>query len=52
MATFTHWVDWDVRGKLLVRALCGTLIRRRDHSKAPTCPTCQQLLAQRDGMQF
>jgi hypothetical protein len=44
----SHYVVWDAPGGRLVRALCGLLIRRREHANAPTCPTCAQLLAERE----
>jgi hypothetical protein len=44
----SHYVLWDAPGGRLVRALCGLLIRRREHANAPTCPTCAQLLAARE----
>jgi hypothetical protein len=43
----SHYVDWDVPGKRLVRALCGDLISRRDHTNDPTCDTCRRVLADR-----
>jgi len=43
----THFCDWDMPGGRLVRALCGALIRRRDHDNEPTCATCQAVLAER-----
>jgi hypothetical protein len=44
----THYVVWDQVGGRLVRALCGLLIRRREHANQPTCPTCAKLLAERE----
>jgi hypothetical protein len=44
----SHYCDWDAPGDRLVRALCGTLIRRRDHANAPTCATCQAVLIERE----
>jgi hypothetical protein len=43
----THYCDWDVPGKRQVRAICGELIQRRDHTNEPTCPNCQAELAER-----
>ena len=43
----THWCDWDAPGRVSVRALCGALIRRRDHSSTPTCDTCREILETR-----
>jgi hypothetical protein len=44
----THYCLWDAPGKRLVRALCGVLIARRDHTNEPTCPDCQAELAERE----
>ena len=44
----THYVWWDQPGGRYVRAICGRLIRRRDHVNEPSCPHCQQILAERD----
>ena len=44
----SHYVIWDAPGGRLVRALCGLLIRRREHANQPTCPTCAKLLAARE----
>jgi len=43
-----HWADWDEPGREKVRALCGTYIRRRDHSNEPTCDLCRAAIALRD----
>jgi predicted RNA-binding Zn-ribbon protein involved in translation (DUF1610 family) len=43
----THYCDWDARGKRAVRAICGAIISRREHTNAPTCPTCTEVLARR-----
>jgi hypothetical protein len=43
----THYCDWDVAGQRLVQAVCGHLIRRREHASDPTCPTCREILAAR-----
>jgi hypothetical protein len=44
----SHYCDWDAPGQRLVRALCGILIRRREHVNHPTCPVCAKLLAARE----
>jgi hypothetical protein len=44
----THYCQWDAPGGRLVRALCGILIRRREHANVPTCPVCAKLLAERE----
>jgi hypothetical protein len=44
----THYCDWDVPGVRWVRALCGAIIARREHSNTPTCPTCAAVLARRE----
>jgi hypothetical protein len=44
----SHYCDWDMPGTRLVRALCGTLIARRDHQTQPTCPVCLKILADRE----
>jgi hypothetical protein len=41
----THACRWDEPGRMKVRALCGILIRRREHTNDPTCVTCQRELA-------
>jgi hypothetical protein len=44
----SHYCDWDVPGKRLVRSICGLLIYRDEHANAPTCPECQLVLAARE----
>jgi hypothetical protein len=43
----SHYCDWDAPGTRLVRALCGILIRRREHVNEPMCPGCRSVLARR-----
>jgi hypothetical protein len=43
----THFVDWDVRGKRLRRAICGRLISVSDESVRPTCGDCLRILRAR-----
>lgn len=45
-----HFVPWDEPGRFKARALCGLYVdRTRDtHPQEPTCPTCAELLAQRE----
>jgi len=44
----SHFCDWDAPGRLVVRAVCGILIRRRDHADAPSCPVCQKVIRRRE----
>jgi hypothetical protein len=44
----THFCDWDAPGGRTVRAICGTIIRRRDHQNEPTCTKCQAVLVDRE----
>ena len=43
----THYCDADASGKYLVRALCGEILRRREHVEDPTCVDCRKALAYR-----
>jgi hypothetical protein len=43
----THYCDWDAPGRRTVPALCGTYIRRAEHTNDPTCPRCRAGLAYR-----
>ena len=43
-----HYCDWDSPGGRVVRALCGALIRRVEHTNQPTCQLCQHILAERE----
>ena len=44
----THHATWDSPGDRTAPALCGRYIRRVESVPEPTCPACQQLLAQRE----
>jgi hypothetical protein len=44
----THYCLYDMPGGRLVRALCGLLIYRREHSNEPTCPECLAELCERN----
>ena len=44
----THYCDADASGsKYRVRALCGEILRRREHVEDPTCVDCRKALAYR-----
>jgi hypothetical protein len=51
----SHACTWDAAGGRHVRAFCGALILRRDHTNDPTCPACREEIAARtrgDGAPF
>lgn len=48
----THYCDWDAPGKYRVRALCGEIMKRREHVNEPTCPDCRKALDYRAWMQL
>ena len=43
----THFVDWDVKGKRLRRAICGRLIHVDDELSRPSCVDCLRILRER-----
>lgn len=47
----SHYVAWDEIGGRVVKALCGTWIRRGAHSNDPTCDTCRQIKAEREKLE-
>lgn len=44
----THYCDWDAPGRLVVRALCNAIIKRKQHRNDPSCSTCQAVLRRRE----
>lgn len=49
----THYADYDATAtKYYLRAKCGRLIKRRDHTNEPTCDQCRRLLTEAEGFRF
>ena len=43
----THACDFGAPSKYRVRALCGEIMKRREHVDVPTCVDCSKALAYR-----
>jgi hypothetical protein len=48
----SHYCRWDEPGGQLVRAVCGTLMRRREHQTQPTCVDCLRWLREHAELGF